>query len=319
MAKTIVGLFDQFSDAQQAVRELVDIGFLRDEISLVANDAKGEYGQSIAPADQMSNTVAGAGTGAVLGGIGGLLVGLGALAIPGIGPVIAAGPLAATLLGAGVGAAAGGMIGALVDAGVPEEQAGYYAEGVRRGGTLVSVRAEDEMMVDRAVNVLERRGAVDVERRVAGWRQSGWTGYDPHAEPYTEPQPLRRDLEKQSAQTHAIPSFDITQTRAKAYSQTHATTHPGPMGYESYVSDFRNNFAATYGNRGYTYERYEPAYRYGYALASDTRYIGKDWEAIEADARRDWDKMNKGAWEDFKDSIRYAWDRMRGRTTTRAA
>jgi stress response protein YsnF len=126
----------------------------------------------------------GAGVGAAVGGLGGLLVGLAALAIPGVGPVLAAGPLAAALAGAGIGAVAGGLIGALTDAGVPEEQAGLYAEGVRRGGTLVTVSAADGE-ADRIVDILERHNPVDIDRRAASWRESGWTGYEAGAEPYT--------------------------------------------------------------------------------------------------------------------------------------
>jgi uncharacterized membrane protein len=165
MAKTVVGLFDDFSEAQRVVQELVNNGFAREDISLAANDAAGEYTKETASSG-MSGTAIGAGTGAVLGGIGGLLVGLGTLAIPGIGPIVAAGPLIATLTGAGVGAVAGGLIGALTDIGVPEEEAGYYAEGVRRGGTLVTVRAEDHL-ADRAVEIMERHDAVDVDQRAA--------------------------------------------------------------------------------------------------------------------------------------------------------
>src|SRR5690606_38716981 len=104
----------------------------------------------------------GAGIGAVLGGLGGLLVGLGALTIPGIGPVIAAGPLAAALTGlagAGAGAVAGGvtggLIGALTGLGVPEENAQYYAEGIRRGGVLVTARVADNR-TSEAVDILNR-------------------------------------------------------------------------------------------------------------------------------------------------------------------
>jgi hypothetical protein len=117
-------------------------------------------------------------------------------------------------------------------------------------------------------------------------------------------------------------------TTARTSSQTRAAAPPSPRVleqgktisgvYENYATDFRKNFTTTYGNRGYTYDRYEPAYRYGYTLASDRRYAGKDWSAIEADARSDWEKTNKGAWEDFKDSIRYAWDRVRGYTPAEA-
>ena len=294
MRKTIVGYFDQYAQAQEAVRSLVDTGFSRSDISLVASDPTGEYAKSsvVTSTDPgtTSYTAAGAGTGAVLGGIGGLLVGIGALAIPGIGPVIAAGPIATTLLGAGVGAAAGGLIGILIDIGIPEDEAQYYAEGLRRGGAVVTVSTEDEMMVERATNIFERNGAVDIDRRADEWRQSGWTGYAPNVSSQTTTTPL--------------PQYQ---------------RNTGFNTFDDYATDFRNNFTTTYGSHGYTYERYEPAYRYGYTLATDKRYTDKDWAAIEADARRDWEKNNQGAWEDFKDSIRYAWDRVRGYSAAEAS
>ncbi len=115
------------------------------------------------------------------------------LAIPGLGPVVAAGWLASTLTGAVVGAAAGGatggLLGALKDAGHSDEEAHTYAEGVRRGGTLVSVRAEDgdEAQIQR---ILESRRSVDTTSRAAEYRQAGWNGFDPGAEPYTRDQVL---------------------------------------------------------------------------------------------------------------------------------
>jgi uncharacterized protein (TIGR02271 family) len=186
MAKTIVALYDDFSDAQRAVNELVNSGIARDDISIVANDATGEYGQhlDVDRDEGTSGTMAGAGIGAVLGGIGGLLIGLGALAIPGIGPVIAAGPIVTTLAGAGIGAVAGGLVGALVDLGVPEEEAHYYAEGVRRGGSLVTVTTSDAM-AEEVVDILENYDPVDIEERATQWQESGWSGFDAEAEPYT--------------------------------------------------------------------------------------------------------------------------------------
>lgn len=195
MTRTVVALYDNFQDANAAVRELVDNGFNRDDISLMAGDQAGEYGRHLGAtgttaeaAGQETTSGAGqgagigAGIGAALGGIGGLLVGLGALVIPGVGPVIAAGPLAAALAGlAGAGAGAlaggvtGGLIGALVDIGVPEETAQYYTEGVRRGGTLLTVRTDDNMS-GRAVNIMNRHHPVDINSRAAQWRESGWTG-----------------------------------------------------------------------------------------------------------------------------------------------
>lgn len=285
MNKTVVGYFDHYHQAQDAVRSLVDTGFPRKDISLVASDPTGEYAKATSTTDpnELSYTAAGAGTGAIVGGIGGLLVGIGALAIPGIGPVIAAGPLATTLLGIGVGAAAGGLIGILMDLGIPENEAHYYAEGLRRGGAVVTVSTQDEMMVERATNIFERNGAVDIDRRADEWRQSGWTGYDPNISSTATTTPL-------------------SQTQRNA----------GFGKYDDYVTDFRNNFTTTYGSRGYTYDRYEPAYRYGYTLASDRRYDNKDWSAIESDVRRDWEQKNQGPWEDFKESIRYAWNRVKG-------
>jgi hypothetical protein len=106
------------------------------------------------------------------------------LAIPGIGAIVAAGPIAALLAGAGAGAVAGGLIGGLTDLGVDETQAEFYAEAVRRGGAVVTVRA-DESRVDEAERIMDRHGAYDIEDRVVQWKSTGWKGYDPKAEPFT--------------------------------------------------------------------------------------------------------------------------------------
>ncbi len=185
MKTTISALYDNRTDAVDAVRALQDNnGLMRDDISMVASDAAGEFreyhGRDI-PAD---DTLQGAASGALLGGAGGLLVGLAALAIPGIGPIVAAGPIAAAIAGAGIGAVTGGIIGALIDLGVDEEHAGYYAEGVRRGGTLVTVHV-DESMADEVTDTLEAYDPVDLNSRVDRWREQGWTAYDPTAEPYS--------------------------------------------------------------------------------------------------------------------------------------
>jgi uncharacterized membrane protein len=119
-----------------------------------------------------------------LGGLGGFVVGLAALAIPGVGPILAAGPIASALVGAGVGAVTGGLIGALVDLGLDEDEAEYFAEGVRRGSTLVTVRVPDNM-ADRALSILNRYNPVDLDSRVNMWRESGLSRFDPEAEPYT--------------------------------------------------------------------------------------------------------------------------------------
>jgi len=183
MAKQVVGLFDNMADAHGAVQELTNAGFTSDNISIVANNASGEttnYDSSGSEAAEGAG--AGAVGGAVLGGLGGLLVGLGALAIPGVGPVIAAGTLATALgttaVGAGLGAAAGGLVGALVGAGIPEDDANLYAEGIRRGGALVTVQASTDAEADRAADILDRYNVVDIDERGASYRSSGWNRFD---------------------------------------------------------------------------------------------------------------------------------------------
>lgn len=200
MAKTVIGLFDTASEAEHVVQSLTDYGFSNNEISVVANDTRGEYGRSREVSrtnqDQGDKVAESAGAGAVggtvIGGTLGLLVGAGMLTIPGIGPVLAAGPIAAALgstaLGAGIGAAAGGLVGSLVGLGVPEDEADYYAEGVRRGGTLVSVSA-DGARADQAYQIMQSHGAVDIKERGTSWRDEGWTRFDPAAEPYDSSRP----------------------------------------------------------------------------------------------------------------------------------
>jgi len=189
MAKTVAALFENRSEAHSAMQELVDHGFSRDDISIMAQDDTQREGYTTID-DDTSGAAQGAGIGAAIGGVGGLVVGLTALAIPGIGPVIAAGPLATALLGAGVGAAAGGLIGALTDMGIPEEHANYYGEGMRRGGVLVTVATTDEM-ADRAVLILSHHNPIDLSRRAEEWRQSGWSRFDPQSEPHRAPTATR--------------------------------------------------------------------------------------------------------------------------------
>ena len=192
MSKTVVGLFDDFQDAQSVVRELTNAGFPRESISIAANQNASGYtgdGSDFNSGGSAAANAAGkdATVGAGVGGVVGLLVGLGLLTIPGIGPVLAAGPIIAaigtTAAGAGIGAAAGGIIGGLTHLGVPKEHAEYYAEGVRRGGTLVTVDAPDNM-AQQAVDIMNGNGAVDIDTRGAAYRSGGYTGYTETAAPY---------------------------------------------------------------------------------------------------------------------------------------
>jgi hypothetical protein len=174
--RTIARLFDDQTTAESAVRDLESAGFSDADISLVRR-----HGDDTTATDTDADT-SGAGVGAtigtVVGGGAGILAGLGLMAIPGVGPIVAAGWLVAALAGAGAGAAAGGLLGALTDSGVSEEEAHVYAEGVRRGGTLVTVRAADETRAAQAERILSAHRSVDVAQRGAEYRSAGWTRYE---------------------------------------------------------------------------------------------------------------------------------------------
>ena len=189
MTVTISRLYDTYADAQNAVRGLEAAGVPHSEISIVANNSDSWFNADKkvdrdrdGVDDRAEGAGKGAGIGAGLGGAAGLLAGLGLLAIPGLGPVVAAGWLAATAVGAAAGAATGGLVGALTEAGVSKEDAPLYAEGVRRGGTLVSARVPD---ADRTrLDAILNTSAVNLRDRSTAWQKSGWKTFDPSSKPY---------------------------------------------------------------------------------------------------------------------------------------
>jgi len=402
MAKTVVGSFDNYSEAQAVVEELVNIGVPRQEISIVANDASRRYSDDRTTA---GDTASGAGKGAVvggaIGGAAGLAAGLAGLAIPGIGPIIAAGPIAAALAGAGAGAVAGGLIGGLTHVGVSEEDAHYYAESVRRGGALVTVRAEEDM-AERAAEVMLMHDAVDVDKRAAEWKREGWTGFDANAGPYSAEeiererqrvlpvveeqlqvgkrqverggvrvnarmteQPVEEQvrLREERARVERRPvdrpateadlagfnegTIEVRETaeepviakRARVVEEVHVDKEVSDRtetisdtvrrtdvdidnlgagklsGSRSGASDpYRAHYDTYYASTGRSYDDYAPAYQYGSTLANDPRYRGREWSAIESDARRDWESSHTGsAWENFKDAVRHGWEKVTGR------
>ncbi len=182
MAKTVIGMMENIDEAQAVVRDLTSAGFRREDIGFMANEkhrvpsSAGLNESEGEGPEAASGALTGAGAGAAIGGLGGLLLSVAPLAIPGVGPIIAAGPIAAALAGAGIGAVAGGLIGGLTHLGVPEEEAHYYAEGVRRGGILVTLAANDDAQAERAVQIMKRHGAVDIDQRATEWKRQGWKG-----------------------------------------------------------------------------------------------------------------------------------------------
>lgn len=174
MTRTITRSYDTYNGAAAVVTKLEQAGIPSSEISVIGRDERNEE----------SNAAEGAGIGAGIGGAAGLLTGLGLMAIPGVGPVVAAGWLAATAAGAVAGAAAGGLIGSFTSAGVSEDDAHYYAETVRRGGTVVSVRAEDSQAASVEA-IMDGASPINRDERLAEYRREGWTRFDEKAEPYS--------------------------------------------------------------------------------------------------------------------------------------
>jgi len=159
LAKTVLGVFDSVDKAERAADDLKSKGFSSDEISVVAKEGSARRGEGDRDRGTMSqNITGGVTTGGAIGGAAGLLAGVGALAIPGIGPIIAAGPLAAAL----TGAVTGGIAGGLIDWGIPEESGRRYEEHVKEGKIVAAVKTSDDK-VEEAAEILRRHGAYDVE------------------------------------------------------------------------------------------------------------------------------------------------------------
>jgi uncharacterized protein (TIGR02271 family) len=415
MTKSVIGTYSSLESAIEVVNNLVNAGFSRNNISIIANDPDERYASYVDTDANLDDTAKGAGIGAAIGGLGGLLLGLGALAIPGVGPVIAAGPLAAALAGAGVGAVTGGIIGALIDLGIPEESAHMYAESVRRGNVLVAAQVEDNR-VQEATRIMQHSGLIDIEREASGWRSSGWSRFDENA-PTIERQRMRgdgnghasrRDLNDETFEVveedvqigkRAVESGGVRVTQhvrevpieeevrlrdervhverrpvnrpateadlnafregsvemretheeavvgkqARVVEEVHVhkdveehtekvrdtvrrtdveveqlggngrSTNMGrTIAYDTFDPDFRTHYKSAFAGRG-AYERYQPAYRYGYTLATDERYRGRNWNEIEPEARKAWNNQNQNTWEDFKDAVQYSWDKVRGK------
>jgi uncharacterized protein (TIGR02271 family) len=417
MAKTVIGYFEQVSEAQRVLQDLLDHGFDRDRISLIAHQERSglEAGGTWRPAT---------------------------ISVPGVGPVLATGPLASSLAGTSGGPSGTGLVDVLTDYGVSAAEAEWYVDAVRRGGVLIAVETGDAD-ADRAVDIMNhamqpasaaggradaaagtsKRGAdmsgkgedmetidrsidlsvpvhvayqqwtrfeefpqfmegveevrrLDAKRlhwvaniggsrkewdaqiteevsneRIA-WRSeageftAGEVKFQPLGADRTrmnvrfkyEPQGVKEtlgdwlgmvshrvenDLERFKAfvearyresagQRTTAPTAGRTQPRA---APTTATAAPVDRRFEHYEPDFQRHHR-TARPSGEPYARFAPAYRYGYRLATEAQYAGRDWSAIEPEARRDWEARHQGSWEECKGAIYYGWEHVRGRHQT---
>jgi hypothetical protein len=205
MTQTLTHVYSDCASAEQAVRDLKQAGLEDSHIGIVASNGDGWHKPGtdgdVDPKhdkdrdgkdDRAEGAATGGGLGAIAGGAAGVAAGLGMLAIPGIGPVVAAGWLASLAAGAAAGGAAGGIIGALVESGTSKENAALYAEALRRGGAIVTAKVpEDDASKYKAIL---SRNDIDVAARETAYRSSGWNGYDPAA-PALTPDEIHRERE----------------------------------------------------------------------------------------------------------------------------
>src|SRR3982750_757859 len=173
----VFGIYRDRQHVEEAVDTLLDNGFRSEDISVLLSDNVGTKDFATEKNTQApEGATTGATSGAVVGGTLGLLAGIGALAIPGVGPFIAAGPIMGALAGVGAGGAVGGLVGALVGMGIPEYEAKRYEGSVKDGGILLSVHCDDSDWTDRAKKILEQTGAHDISS--AGEKSTSTHGVD---------------------------------------------------------------------------------------------------------------------------------------------
>jgi len=181
MIVAILRLYDEHTRAADVVAALRKAGLAEQDITILTRD------------DRVTGAARGAEIGAAVGGLAGLLTGLGLIAIPGIGPAVATGWLAATAAGAAAGGLAGGALGVIAQVGVSGEEAHEIAECLRRGATLVAARVPEE---ERArFEAILAPGAIDLDVRIAAYRQAGWRAFDQDAAPLTA-QELKRERDR---------------------------------------------------------------------------------------------------------------------------
>jgi hypothetical protein len=279
MITTNLGLFDGFLRMTRALYILEGCGFSRDEISIITresevNETFDERAPRLYETGRERRRI-------LQADLGNLVIFVKSLFVGGAGRVAVAGPLALMLPGTASEAKPGDLIAALMDLNVSDEVADAHAEGVRRGGTLLTVSAASHL-AERAEDVMLLHGAVDIRQRALRWRQQGWHNFRPAAELYTAQEMARERLWQAEERK------------------------PGKE-WNPYDRDFRGHFYGTYSDGDLPYEHYAFAYRYGYQLARDERYDKKNWCEIETQVQQAWERQHETGWITVADAISYGF------------
>jgi uncharacterized protein (TIGR02271 family) len=327
MAKTVIGLFDDPRQAQHIIQALVDDGFRREDIRTLTRQEEASVGTLSAygvPEAEAQDYAEGLRRGGAV-----VLVDAADNRADRAAAIMERYPAMDLEAQRGAEAArgrgrAGTREGETGEIKVPvvEEELQVGTRQVRRGGvrlyTRVTERPVEETvrLRDETVHVERRpmdRPATEADFAAAHERTVEVTETD--EEPVVRRQArvveevvVSKDVEEQTE------TVRDTVRRTEVEVEPLGAEHPREArGFDTYDADFRRHYTTSLASRGQPYERWSPGYRYGYELARERRYAGRDWTAIEAEARRDWDARHQGTWEEFKDTIRYAWDTVRGR------
>jgi hypothetical protein len=177
---------------------------------------------------------------------------------------------------------------------IEEPHVAHYAEAVRRGGSVVKVDAADEVQATAARDALLALGAVNIDDRVEQWQQAGWdaAGTDGSQLPT-------------GAARGVIHRQEVSIGGVRVYGHTAGTA------FDDFANEFRSDYDARYAMQGGAYDDFDPAYRYGHALASDARYGGRSWADIESDARSEWERRYpQSDWQRYKSAVQHAWEQV---------
>ena len=339
---TVVGLFESREQAVEAVSALKKARFPADDMSIVMRDS-GQAADVAVDAGITESSGDAAATGAIggglLGGLAGLVLGAGALAIPGIGPIIAAGPIAAMLTGGALGAATGGIVGALTEAGISEDEAAHYQTGVERGGILLSVKVPDGREAE-ARKVLEHAGPHDIDYHRSKWESDPEFRYDIEA---ATPAAKSSKAKATKGGTKMATTGKHDDTKATVSTATGGTAGAlagagigaavggpvgaavgagigavtgsaagGAVGYEAHEPELRGEYESSLkGKKGSTsahsWEEVSPAYRYAWESYDRPEYKGKSYAQVSSDLKKGW--TGSGSYADYEPHIKGAWEK----------
>lgn len=291
MSRVVIALYENNDKVREAIQDLVEAGFDGNAISMVAYDPQRAYGKMLwrqalgeesASSENVHNLSEGTGLGALIGSVGGFFAGLLAMALPGIGPVVAAGPLITTLAGAGIGATAGIILGALVETGLPADHARMFTEGIRRGDTLLMVNTSDDRARE-AVELLNQHEPIDLDSRLPLASKNGHIRVE------------------QAVLKDNLHGSDLVET----------VFNPGQFRavFAELEPRFHEHYTHAYLGSGKHYSDFKPAYLLGCELATNERYQKVGWGELEPKARQSWERRYQDLpWEEFKEAVHQAWE-----------